>query len=355
MRVMLYGVGSGNGSWARVTAGVRRGLEACGKLAGFYDVAMVDNDYDLCGHAMTEGYDAPVGLCVGSPRSATVMVGRGDHHHKMLMIAANSSWLPEVIMERAAKVCTEFVAPSSWSSSVVERYASGRQVLVYAHGVDPGFRPLTEEPSGSFRVLHLASTHMERKGTRELIEGWVIANKRGDLPRGARLRLVIDGPRGLFNHTIFEATGGDPDLADTIELSQRLSLKVHDMAALYQDHHLVAQPSRAEGFGMVPLEARACGVPVIMTTCTGHADHAGTLGVVRVEVGRDGPVDDGPGAVAPTVTPEAIADSLVYAASNIDSLTSQAIEASHVIRDRWSWEAVTADFLAKNDSIFESK
>lgn len=349
--IRLYGTGRTNGSWARVTMGVRRGLEACGRLAGFYDVARVDADYDEDGDALGEGYDAPVALCIGPPLSASVMRGRGTHERRLLMVAANSSWLPPAIMDRAVKICTGFVAPSEWSAAVIGDYAKGLPVAVYRHGVDPSFKPSDEVPSGRFRALHLASTHMERKGTRELIHGWAIAKRQRKLPDRALLRLVIDGPRGLFNHTIFEAAGGDPDIADSYRLSQRLDLKVEDMAALYRDHHLVVQPSRAEGFGMVPLEARACGVPVVMTACTGHEEHWRTLGVIRVEAGPDGSVDDGPGAVAPTITAEAVAESLGLAVESIDTLRADAREVAGRIRKQWSWEAVTERFLVENEAI----
>ena len=53
----------------------------------------------------------------------------------------------------------------------------------------------------------------------------------------------------------------------------RKGLDVGDMASYLGGFDLVCQPSRAEGFGLVPLEARACGVPVAATLCTGHADH----------------------------------------------------------------------------------
>jgi glycosyltransferase involved in cell wall biosynthesis len=349
--IKLYGTGRGNGSWARVTAGVKWGLESCGKLAGFFDVSRVDADYDTDGHALSDGYDAPVGLCIGSPSSASVMVGRGEHARRLLMIAANSSWLPATTMERAAKICTGFVAPSEWSASVIDGYAEGRPVLVYPHGVDPAFMPTADRPSGYFRALHLASTHMERKGTKELIHGWALAIRKQMLPKGAVLRLIIDGPRGLFNHTIFEAAAGDPDVADSYQLSQRLDLKAEDMAALYRDHHVVVQPSRAEGFGMVPLEARACGVPVVMTACTGHEDHWRGPGVVRVAAGPEAAVDDGPGAMAPTVRAEDIAEAVGYALSSANSLREEATDAAPKVRERWSWEAVTERFLVENQAI----
>jgi len=314
----------------------------------------------LDGQALDDCYDAPVGLCIGAPPSTSVMMGRGEHRHRLLMIAANSSWLPDVMMERAAKICTAFVAPSSWAAGVVERYAYGLPVHVFPHGVDPAFKP-GEKCPGYFRALHLASTHMERKGTKSLIEAWATARSSGQLPQEATLRLIVDGPRGHFVDAIVKHTGsqlrygetGATVEADGFEVLPRQDLKLQDMAALYRDHHLVVQPSRAEGFGMVPLEARACGVPVVATICTGHSTHMSlkTAGVVVVAHGLQAPIDDGPGALAPLVSARDIQAALATAYERYDELSAAAREVAPTIRDVWSWESVAADFLTKIQPI----
>lgn len=346
--IRLYGVDKGHGSWARVSAGVQKGLASRERLAGFYDVGRVDAEYDSDGDALEAGFDAPIGLCVGAPPAAGVMMGRGSHKERLLMIATNSTWLPEVMMERASKLCTGFAAPSQWSASIIARYTD-LPVYVYPHGVDDGFREDPKGPrvSGGFRALHLASTHLERKGTQELILGWAKAVIGGAIPTTARLLLIVDGPRGYFLDTIFEATGKNPDLADTYVLEQRRDLKIADMCALYRDHHIVVQPSRGEGFGMVPLEARAAGVPVVATVCTGHAEHmkADDLGVVVIDHGPDAIVNDGPGALAPTVTADAVTDALGRAYRDHHALVNAAHAAAVAVRKTWSWRAVTKRFL----------
>jgi glycosyltransferase involved in cell wall biosynthesis len=283
------------------------------------------------------------------------MVGRGEHQQRLLMIAANSSWLPKKVMERATQVCTAFVAPSAWSADVIKKHNQGLPVLVYRHGVDRAFKP-GPPPAGRFRAVHLASTHMERKGTRELIHGWVLARERGAVPKDAVLRLVMDGPRGLFDHVIYEATRGAVAAAESIEISQRLDLKVEDMAALYCDHHLVVQPSRAEGFGMVPLEARACGVPVVATLCTGHGEHMDmdTAGVIPIAHGISFSIDDGPGALAPIVKVEDIATALGRAYDSYAELSAAAQVAAPSVRAGWSWSAVTRQFLGENEAFLGS-
>jgi glycosyltransferase involved in cell wall biosynthesis len=346
--IRLYGVVKGNGSWARVTAGIRGALEEKGLLAGFYDLSRVDDDLD---NGLGVGYDAPIGLMIGPPALSSLMVGHGDHRHRLLMIATNSSWLPAVVMERASESMTAFVGTSSWASEVISTYTS-RPVYTWNHGVHPDFKVLPDvEPSADFSVLHLASTHQERKGTRELIQAWALVIKAWDGERSGRLRLMVDGPIGYFDDAIREATRSVPAARDTYEMVSRMDLTEAAMARFYQEHHLVCQPSRAEGFGLVPLEARACGVPVLATTCTGHRDHlrpGDFRGVLVVPHGEESAIDDGPGAMAPTVRAEDLADWLDGTLDVTDGLRRESREAAASVAKRWSWSSVTDEFLRRH-------
>lgn len=338
--IRLYGLTHNQSSLVRVAQGAREGLEACGALAGFYDLDEVSQS-----DSFAVGYDASTAVCFGPPPAASVMLGRGEHRERLQFIAANSTWLPRELIFRLKRSATGLVAPSRWAVGVLQSHYD-LPIKLWQHGVDAGFSP-SGEPSGDFRVLHMASTHAERKGTRELIWGWMAALERKLIPPRSELRLVVDGPRDYFLSTICKASKGRVEAADTVDQLMRLDLPVDELRQFYSRFHLVAQPSRGEGFGLVPLEARACGVPVLATACTGHADHMaeGDPGVVVVSHGKEDLADDGPGALLPTVEVEAVVEGLGKAYANIRELREQALRAAATVQARWSWEAVTRAFL----------
>ena len=165
--VRLYGVSKTNTSWGRVTAGVREGLFELGALAGFVPVDDLQDDEVYVGH------DAPTAIYVGPPSMVASMTSYGEHERRYAILAPNSTWLPAQMVEEMVAYAT-LVAPSTWGARIVQEY-TGQYVEPYQHGVSSAFgRAGTyspKYPTCRFRVLHLASTWRQRKGTVELIEG----------------------------------------------------------------------------------------------------------------------------------------------------------------------------------------
>jgi glycosyltransferase involved in cell wall biosynthesis len=104
--------------------------------------------------------------------------------------------------------------------------------------------------------------------------------------------------------------------------------------------HIVVQPSRSEGFGLVPCEALCCGTPIVATSCTGHSAYlSGAVpGHIEVEHGPYAPIDDYPGATAPTVSEDAIAEALVRASGNWMELAEDALRCAPAFAQAWTWE-----------------
>lgn len=349
----VVGVGDGNTSWKRVTDAVFEGLR--------FHVTTHRINWDErrpIGAGLPENAvrEADVAIFIGPPAKAYSLLGIGNFRLRLLMLAPNSTWLPDDVLANLEQGAIHgYLAPSRWARDVIRRRRE-QPVVLFHHGVrmpNPQSTPMAwsrSEPGGGgvFDLVHFSSSFLERKGTAQLVQAWKGIHpgsrkgRSGALNPRATLRLVLDYPVGEFRceaTNIIEAGRGDFD-----------PLK---LMAFLRRHHAVVQPSRAEGFGLVPLEARCVGVPAILTACTGHADHASPQsqseqeGVVIISHGRDEPIDDGPGALAPSVAVEAIQSAVLKAQAGILRLWEGQRLCMHLLRDLWSPEKVAGDFLAR--------
>lgn len=187
-----------------------------------------------------------------------------------------------------------------------------------AHGVDPArievipygvdlehFRPPVAAPGGPFRVCFVGEL-VWRKGLGYLLEAW----RRAALP---------DAELVLVGHA------GDPALLARYEGSFTLRGRVprDELRTVYQASDLLCVPSLSEGFGLVYLEAMACGTPVIGTTSTGAPDVASD--------GREG-------FIVPPGDADALAERLRWCHSNRGALAAMRGPA-RAAAERFSWSA----------------
>lgn len=351
MKVRLYGLSEGQGSFSRVTRGMKQGLEACGVLAGFFPIDAFQED------AVYGGHDAEYGVYVGPPGDVGWMENYGWHKHRLCLFPPNSTWVPRTILDKLAQHITGLIAPSTWAQTTL-KVNSDLPIHLWHHGVSEAFYPIQSVvenrrrlyDQGTFRVAHFASTSMERKGTRELIEAWcrlVTDRKLGPNPE---LNLMVDGNQSDFAEAILRYGNKRPAILETVHWRGRLNFSEEEIAPLYRSQHLVAQPSRGEGFGLCTLEARACGTPVLMTQATGHLDQVdgqwgSTKGVALVGTGPVRPIDDGPDALAPSLSVEDVADALEIAYSSWTFYADAAVENAISIAKDWNWEEVTERWL----------
>ncbi|HYN86318.1 MAG TPA: glycosyltransferase family 1 protein [Pyrinomonadaceae bacterium] len=96
-----------------------------------------------------------------------------------------------------------------------------------------------------------------------------LVRRRGE---NLRLRLVIAGPRGWLNRE-FLARAEHWVVKDRITFTGYVSDE--DLRALYTSCRAFVYPSLYEGFGLPPLEAMACGAPVVASRIPALAETAG--------------------------------------------------------------------------------
>lgn len=129
------------------------------------------------------------------------------------------------------------------------------KIEIVPNGVDDFFTPAADEIHGDYILF--VGTLEPRKGLHDLVSAW------RSLP-DPRPRLVLCGDRG-WRTRIAERPG--------IEWTGFVSKT--RLRELYRGALMFVYPSRYEGFGIPPLEAMACGAPVIATRTGAIPEYAG--------------------------------------------------------------------------------
>ena len=175
----------------------------------------------------------------------------------------------------------EFITPSQWSKQGFMRAGIGEELIhVIPHGVESSdffrvepelrefYRQLFGFSPDDVVLLNLGSLTYN-KGVDLLLQAYAALK-----PRYSHLKLVIKDQSNLYGRRLdtvlreMAASGqplalSDEQLADVIQISENLD--IDGLRALYNASDLYVSPYRAEGFNLPPLEAAACGLPVLVT------------------------------------------------------------------------------------------
>ncbi len=111
-----------------------------------------------------------------------------------------------------------------------------------------------------------------RKNWQGLIRAYSLLRARHSLPH----RLVLAGPRGWLSDAIFEERDRSPFRNDIIFPG---FVADADLPTLYTAAAVFAFPSFYEGFGLPPLEAMACGTPVVISDAASLPEVVGDAGL----------------------------------------------------------------------------
>ena len=208
------------------------------------------------------------------------------------------------------------ICASSFTKHSLAAAGSNAPAHVVGYGVDLDlFSARTTAPVAKPLTVGFVGALSQRKGARYLL--------------GALAAL----PKSSTKLIIYTRTSVDRDLIrgfESVDIEIRGGLSDAALAADLKQCDLVALPSIAEGFGLVILEAMACGVPVLCTTSTGGADFI---------VHRQNGLLIEPGSVA------AIEQELVWALSHRDELFAMG-QAARREAEKHTWAAYRRKFFA---------
>ncbi|MGH2459628.1 MAG: glycosyltransferase family 4 protein, partial [Chloroflexota bacterium] len=182
------------------------------------------------------------------------------HHNRL------DNWRYWFMLPRAARRADVVLTDSQHSADDLTKYlgVARGQIRAIPCGVDSAFHPVTEQSEVSDRLAHhgIAQPYLlyvgginPRKNLARLLEAY--ARLRGRHPT---TRLVIVG-KPQWKTDEIGATLRRLALAPHVHFTGHVAES--DLPALYSGAQAFVFPSLYEGFGLPPLEAMACGTPVI--------------------------------------------------------------------------------------------
>lgn len=200
-----------------------------------------------------------------------------------LAIYKNANWFPRqplstaLVVPRSVVRADRVIAVSeSTAQDVVKVFGVNRKRIdVVPHGIAPKFRPMTSEELADARsrlqlperFILFVGTVEPRKNLPTLLEAWATMRDRPDLVVvGEWGWLYEDVQRRMerLGPSLHHLQGLDPD----------------ELPAVYNLARLLAHPAWYEGFGLPPLEAMACGTPVIVSDRSSLPEVVGDAGMV---------------------------------------------------------------------------
>ncbi len=174
--------------------------------------------------------------------------------------ARNQRYLASVI-QRAARRAARIVTASQFAAGEIAEWlhAPAEKVRVIANGLD--IQPSAPDAVPELRRrLGLERPYLLHVGTLEPRKNLEFLVRVFERLRGFDGDLVLSGALGWKYEALLARIAASP-LADHI---RRLDYVAEaDLPALYAGAALFAIPSHYEGFGFPPLEAMACGTPVV--------------------------------------------------------------------------------------------
>ncbi|GGV22112.1 glycosyl transferase [Actinomadura cremea] len=206
----------------------------------------------------------------------------------------------------------------------------GERVSVVPCGVDlelfgpgdPADGPPGAGPDGRHRLVVL-SRLVERKGVDDAIRALA------HLP-DAELAVAGGPPHGDLDADPeirrLRRVAAETGVADRVDFLGRVARA--DVAPLLRSASLVVTLPWYEPFGMVPLEAMACGVPIVAAAVGGHLDTV---------------VDGGTGLLVPPRDPAAAAAAIRGLLDDPVRRAAMGIASADRARTRYSWARVAAD------------
>ena len=344
MSIQVYGQWQDRGSFAGVSRAVSRMIRQRRMEGSVYGIGGRDPKYFDTYLPVGLNSGSEVGVCIAYPETAPSWLA--GHGTKILVTVCETDRIPESWV-KACNGMSLVVVPSQWCRAAFLRSGVTAEVLVVTHGVEHfGVYKKKERYAPLFLHISGSLSFAGRKGTVPLLRAF--KDFLGYYP-DAKLLLKVPHTSG-YDKVLAQLELAQPSVEIVGELTP------DELLSVYRDVDAVVQPSRAEGFGMVPLEARCVGTPTIITDVTGHMEYFDPELDVEIATGPATLLDTqmNPVGKAPTVDSGAVLESMHRFMANREQVTERVARWAKSSGQVWNWDTVLSPLARRLKSCYSS-
>lgn len=244
--------------------------------------------------------------------------------YKIGYTAWESTEIPEKWKDGLSQI-DELWVPNNFCKDVMSKYFD-KEIYVFPHGVDNVFSPQKRHYDGVTRFLHIGHPAY-RKGM--------------DLALDAFLDLYRNNPKYHLTIKTYEDAVIPTVDANNVTFINK-TVKYDELVQIMYDHHVLVYPSWGEGFGLIPLQALASGMPVIMTK--GWADYESYAYDLLI----DSEVRHSPWQIlhpGKMFKPnyESLKNRMIYVSRNIELFLNEYYENANYVHKDYNWEKIVSE------------
>lgn len=232
----------------------------------------------------------------------------------------------------------EIWTTSQFCKDVFDAHKANDIVKVVPHGIDPEIFTIKERSiEDKFFFLHIGGG-AERKGAK------LVANAFMELFRDVENAWLIMKSNGPSEARWYDSKGNyQGNIASfprCVSIENKIS--VDDIAKLYHLAHCCVYPTQGEGFGLIPFQAMATGLPTIVTNLTGCADYAELAMPLKATWEEGIGVHEGMWA-APDL--DDLRELMLKAYNNWEEENKNAIRSAKIIHSTQTWDHVANQII----------
>lgn len=246
--------------------------------------------------------------------------------------------------------CDEIWATSNFVKEVYEKNNLHYNIHVIPHGISEDYSIVDRELTGKFNFLHVGG-ESKRKNVQMVVDAFIELYE-GDLDYQLVLKYNGYCDADVYINGKIVPAHNHPQI-----YAMPQSLTNEQMIQLYHSCHCLVYPTSGEGFGMIPFEAIATGMPSIVTDLTGTSDFAKMSIPLDAEWG-EAPLQshlygcDGGDWAVPSY--DSLCDLMTHVVNEYDEFKKYTIQSARILHETQSWSSVADMIIARLENFENS-